>query len=152
YVRSLGIDKQMVFPVPYTTDMSLFLKIPLLRAPEAARRLLFVGQIIERKGLDLFLASLNRWGEKHRTDRMELWVLGDGPARSKLQATPMVPNVAVTWFGNARYSDVPHFYSAAGILVFPTLADEWGLVVNEALGAGLPVLGSVYSQAVDQLI
>jgi glycosyltransferase involved in cell wall biosynthesis len=32
------------------------------------------------------------------------------------------------------------------------LADEWGLVVNEAMAAGLPVLGSLYSQAVEDLI
>ena len=39
-----------------------------------------------------------------------------------------------------------------GVLVFPTLADEWGLVVNEALAAGVPVLGSLYSQAVEELV
>jgi glycosyltransferase involved in cell wall biosynthesis len=39
-----------------------------------------------------------------------------------------------------------------GILIFQTLADEWGVVVNEALAAGLPVLGSQYSQAVAELV
>ena len=38
------------------------------------------------------------------------------------------------------------------MLVLPTLADEWGVVVNEAMSAGLPVLGSVYSQAVEELV
>jgi hypothetical protein len=37
-------------------------------------------------------------------------------------------------------------------LVLPTLADEWGLVVVEAMAAGLPVLGSLYSQAVEELV
>jgi glycosyltransferase involved in cell wall biosynthesis len=36
--------------------------------------------------------------------------------------------------------------------VFPTLSDEWGLVVNEAMASGLPVLGSKYSQAVEDLV
>ena len=40
---------------------------------------------------------------------------------------------------------------ASGIFVLPTLADEWGLVVNEAMASGLPVLGSVYSQAAHEL-
>jgi glycosyltransferase involved in cell wall biosynthesis len=43
-------------------------------------------------------------------------------------------------------------YADAGILAFPTLADEWGLVVNEAMAAGLPVLGSLYGQSVEELV
>ena len=38
------------------------------------------------------------------------------------------------------------------MLVFPTLADEWGLVVNEAMAAGVPVLGSRNSQAVEEMV
>ena len=37
-------------------------------------------------------------------------------------------------------------------MLFPTLSDTWGLVVNEAMAMGLPVLGSVKSQAVTELI
>ena len=49
----------------------------------------------------------------------------------------------------SRLKDV---YADAGILAFPTLADEWGLVVNEAMAAGLPVLGSLYGQSVEELV
>ena len=41
---------------------------------------------------------------------------------------------------------------AQRILAFPTLADDWGLVVTEAMASGLPVLGSIYSQAVEELV
>src|SRR5436190_875726 len=51
-----------------------------------------------------------------------------------------------------RRKEYSEFYSQAGILVFPTLADEWGLVVVEAMAAGLPVLGSLHSQAVEDLV
>jgi glycosyltransferase involved in cell wall biosynthesis len=50
------------------------------------------------------------------------------------------------------YDQLPQFYGMAGILAFPTLADEWGMVVNEALASGLPVLGSLHSQAVSELV
>jgi glycosyltransferase involved in cell wall biosynthesis len=50
------------------------------------------------------------------------------------------------------YDRLPEVYRQAGVLVFPTLADEWGLVVVEAMAAGLPVLGSLYSQAVEDLV
>src|ERR1035441_3133457 len=51
-----------------------------------------------------------------------------------------------------QYSDMPEVYQRAGVLVLPTLADTWALVVNEAMAAGLPILGSVYSQAVDEMV
>jgi glycosyltransferase involved in cell wall biosynthesis len=50
------------------------------------------------------------------------------------------------------YDALPGLYAGADCLVLPTLADTWGMVVNEALAAGLPVLGSNRSQAVEQLI
>jgi glycosyltransferase involved in cell wall biosynthesis len=40
----------------------------------------------------------------------------------------------------------------ADIFVLPTFEDEWGVVVNEAMTAARPVLGSVYSQAVEELV
>ena len=43
-------------------------------------------------------------------------------------------------------------YGSCDIFVFPTLADDWGVAVNEAMAASLPVLGSVYSQAVEELV
>jgi len=54
--------------------------------------------------------------------------------------------------GDVAYDDLPGLYAQGGIFVFPTLADEWGVVVNESLAAGLPVLGSLYSQAVEELV
>ena len=59
---------------------------------------------------------------------------------------------AWTFLGNVAYQALPEIYGRAGIFVFPTLADTWGVVVNEALAAGLPVLGSVSGQAVSELV
>ena len=47
----------------------------------------------------------------------------------------------LNWVGNVQYDELPRWYGEAEFLVFPTLGDEWGLVVNEALAAGLPVIG-----------
>jgi len=51
-----------------------------------------------------------------------------------------------------NYAVLPREYEHGGALVFPALAGDWGLVVNEAMAAGLPVLGSVYDQAVEELV
>jgi glycosyltransferase involved in cell wall biosynthesis len=63
----------------------------------------------------------------------------------------MPSNVCVALRGSLAFRDLPRAYADAGILVFPTLADDWGMVVNEALASGVPVLGSRYAQAVEDL-
>ena len=114
--------------------------------------MLYVGQLIERKGLGPFMRSLGQWAEGHSQQCIEFWVVGDGPMRTVLQKIATPKNLAVKFFGNVPYGSLPSIYAQAGICVLPTLADTWALVVNEALSSGLPVLGSVYSQAVEQLV
>ena len=77
---------------------------------------------------------------------------GDGPLRDQLERTSVPPNLNLAFQGNVPYRELPKLYAQAGKFVFPTLAVTWGVVVNEALASGLPVLGSVRSQAVEELI
>jgi hypothetical protein len=81
-----------------------------------------------------------------------MWLVGDGPLRKSLQEFPVPPNVKLLFFGNVPYHETRTFYMRAGIFVLPTLSDTWGLAVNEALASGLPILGSRYSQAVEELV
>jgi glycosyltransferase involved in cell wall biosynthesis len=119
---------------------------------QEAHRLLYVGQLIERKGLIPFVSELVRWLEFHPTNKVELTLAGEGPVREQLEDLPLPNNLVISFLGKINYSDLPPCYAKAGIFVFPTLGDEWGLVVNEAMMTGLPVLGSIYSQAVEELV
>ena len=152
YVRSFDVPERRIFTVPYTTDLTPFQALPIDRAPESRKRLVHLGQLIERKGLDPFITALCRWAERHPDRLTELWLVGDGPLRSELEQISSPPNLTLRFVGNVPYGELPKWYGQAGILAFPTLADEWGVVVNEALAAGLPVLGSVFSQAVEELV
>jgi len=152
YVERFGVPKRKIFIAPYTSDIRPFGAIPSQRGCVESRRLLYVGQLIERKGLIPFLSVLSSWAKAHSTAEVEFWIVGDGPARTALQEVPLPPNLALRFFGNVPYEKVETFYAQAGIFVLPTFADEWGLVVNEAMGSGLPVLGSLYSQAVQELV
>jgi glycosyltransferase involved in cell wall biosynthesis len=113
---------------------------------------MYAGQLIERKGLGPFLAVLAQWGENHPDRVIEFWLVGDGSLRGVLEETAMPANVSLRFVGKVSYIDLPRVYGQCGIFVFPTLADEWAVVVNEALASGLPVLGSLYSQAVEELV
>lgn len=152
YVAAFGVPKERVFRVPYTTRVDEFTECSLRRDGTAARRLLFVGQLIERKGLLPLFEALARWCRSHPDQVADLWIVGGGPLREGLSQYPRPTNFQLTMLGPVPYDTLPSIYAQCGVLVFPTLADEWGIVVNEALAAGLPVLGSSYSQAVEELI
>lgn len=149
YLRSFGVSEEKIAVVPSTVDVSLFTAAPLERA---SNRLLFVGQLIERKGLLEFAEVLREWALKHPDRQVEWEIAGDGPLRAKLERFLLPANVRMILTGPKPYSDMLEIYARASVFVLPTKAESWGLVVNEAMAAGLPVLGSIESQAVEELV
>jgi glycosyltransferase involved in cell wall biosynthesis len=113
--------------------------------------LLYVGRLVELKGLAPFLKVLVHWSKQHPEREIELWFAGDGPVQPVLESIETA-SVSLKFLGTVPYQQMPDIYACADVLIFPTLADEWGLVVNEAMAAGVPVLGSLYSQAVEELV
>jgi glycosyltransferase involved in cell wall biosynthesis len=152
YLMSLGIPREKIFLEPYCAEIFPYLELPLEREEKIARRLLYVGQLTTRKGIAPFLDVLSEWLRKHPTQECEFWIAGDGPLRAELASIPVPPQLRLRFLGSIAYERLPELYAQGGIFVFPTLADEWGVVVNEALAAGLPVLGSLYSQALEELV
>ncbi|HZQ51633.1 MAG TPA: glycosyltransferase family 4 protein [Bryobacteraceae bacterium] len=152
YLRSLGVDEAKIFKISYTADVSKFAATPLARRPGCERHLLYVGQLIERKGLLPFLDVLSKWARANPDRRVEFVLAGDGPLRNQIERLEKPSNIEVSFAGAVQYEDLPRVYTDAGVFVLPSLADSWGVVVNEAMAAGLPVLGSVYAQAVSEMV
>ncbi len=152
YLRALGVPDRKLSQIAYTTDVERFAAFPARREPESALRLLYVGQLIERKGLVPFLQELAKWASHHPNRQAEFVLAGDGPLRGELEQMPVPRNLILTFLGNVDYASLPRVYQQAGIFVFPTWADTWGVVVNEAMAAGLPVLGSLRGQAISELV
>jgi hypothetical protein len=151
YAESLGTSPDRIFRIYQTVDVAKF-RVETERSAAAARRLLIVGSGEPRKGLRPFLEKLGRWVATDPDRRVEVWIAGATETAVGHLPLALPEDLTVRWLGQIAYDELPGVYADAGILAFPTLADEWGLVVNEALAAGLPVLGSRYSQAVEELI
>jgi glycosyltransferase involved in cell wall biosynthesis len=113
--------------------------------------LLYVGQLNERKGIVPFAESLSAWAASRPERHVEFSIIGAGPLRERIAMIETPTNLKLELLGERSFQEIAAAYAASGILAFPTLADEWGMVVNEALAAGLPVLGSEYSQAAAEL-
>jgi len=152
YVERLGAPAKTVFRLPFVRDMDDLASLPVTRDSALSHRLLYVGQLIEHKGIHLFLAALARW-KRHNPQRPhECWVVGEGPLQHELEQSARSNGLNVRFLGPVPFDELFRVYESAGIFVLPTLGDTWGLVVNEALAAGLPVLGSRFSQAVEELV
>jgi len=152
YVTRLGASASSVFTVPYVADPLFFRAARPCHSVYCRKRLLYVGQLSERKGLKQFIAVLQEWASRNIEREIEFVIAGNGPLDAWLRRLRLPRNLRLELLGYVPYSALPDVYGSCGIFVFPTLADEWGVAVNEAMAASLPVLGSVYSQAVEELV
>ena len=151
YVRGLGVRRDRIDRIPYVALPAFGDAGKAPRAAAVLRHLLFAGQLTGRKGLVPFLEKLSEWSGAHPDREITLTVAGSGPAARALESFRSHGPLTVRLLGEHDPSELPALFAQADAFVFPTLADEWGVVVNEALAAGLPVLGSVHSQAVEEL-
>ena len=103
---------------------------------------LYVGRLAPEKNIDGLLAAWLRYREEG--GRWPLVLVGDGPAAASLRAfaasSPYGPEVHFAGHRGSR--ELAPFYAFAGCFVLPSKREPWGLVVNEAMAAGLPVLVS----------
>jgi teichuronic acid biosynthesis glycosyltransferase TuaC len=100
--------------------------------------LLSVGHLIERKGHDLVIEALARL-----TD-FQLVIVGEGPARSRLEALAQSLGVAtrVRLVGTKQHDELAQYYTAADALVLASSREGWANVLLEAMACGTPVVAS----------
>jgi glycosyltransferase involved in cell wall biosynthesis len=149
YVVALGTPIDRIWVAPNTVDNERYRRRVVDRAGRAGPvRLLFVGRLDSGKGV---LTLLDAWGLAAADS--ELTIVGDGPLRERLDtrvACSTMPPVRM--LGHLERDDLADRYAEADVFVFPSLSDAWGLVLNEAMAAGLPVVTSSAPGAVDDMV
>jgi glycosyltransferase involved in cell wall biosynthesis len=107
-----------------------------------SRFVLFVGRLVLEKGIFDLLEAYAKLESGVRSE-VGLVFAGDGVSKEKLaqQAKRISPG-AVCFPGFAQREDLAALYALAETLVLPTHSDTWGLVVNEAMACGLPIIVS----------
>ncbi|HEV8000053.1 MAG TPA: glycosyltransferase family 4 protein [Planctomycetaceae bacterium] len=138
--RRLAGPRMEVVNIPYHTDLKPFLDAPRKNSAESVR-VLYCGQLIERKGLRTLLEAFLNLADEF--PQAELILVGEGPLRESLAAqVPARLKDRVIFAGFQPVDELPTFFSQADLFVLPSLHDGWGVVVNQALAAGLPVICS----------
>ena len=120
----------------------------------APHNLIYVGRLIAIKNL---VALLNTFAEATRANSITDWgliLLGEGDQKAELQQLADTLGLAdrIRFLPGCDWQDVPAFLALADALVLPSLSEPWGLVVNEAMACGLPVLVSDRCGCVDDLV
>jgi glycosyltransferase involved in cell wall biosynthesis len=113
------------------------------------RYFLASARFVEKKNLPRLIEAYARFRAKCevRSPQNEVWnlvLLGDGKLRNTLntQISTLDLHAHVQMPGFKQYPDLPAYYGLAKTFIHASTTEQWGLVVNEAMASGLPVLVS----------
>jgi glycosyltransferase involved in cell wall biosynthesis len=149
-----GVPDHRIFSLPFVVDQrSVGVATDDARARRRELRaelglnplervVLFVGQMIERKGVDILLRAHALAAQTGHAPRLVL--LGAGPDQQRFQqlASSLGVSPAPVFLPPRPNHRLPEAFAVADVLALPSRFDAWPVIVVEALAAGLPVLGS----------
>ncbi len=121
-----------------------------LGVPAGRPFFLAVSRFLAIKNLDGLLRSYRQY-RRQAAAPWPLVLVGDGPERPRLEQAARDLD-GVVFAGFRQIDELPGFYGRAGVFIHPAFKDTWGLVVNEAMAAGLPVLVSERAGCAQDLV
>ena len=143
-----GVPEEKIFVSLLTVDINPYLK--LVRKPIPGR-ILYVGRITRGKGLELLLDAL-----KYVEQDFNLHIVGDGEAElvAELKENAVALGIAdkITWCGYKSGAALEEEYRCANVFVLPTKDDCFGLVLLEAMCAGVPIVASKYADGAYDIV
>jgi glycosyltransferase involved in cell wall biosynthesis len=152
YLTSNGVPLNRILQLQNGVDDALFLPYGEVESTALPRPLvLVVGRLVQLKGLDAMLESIGRLQAQGYEFSVRL--VGDGPRRELLESTVARLGLRnIEFAGGLPLERLPVQYRTADVLLFPTLQDVWGMVANEALLCGTPVVCSKYAGCSSDII
>lgn len=156
YLLSLGIKDKNIFtrcqaaalPSDYCTTNILDKRNKLTKGIS----FLYVGRLSPEKNLTLLIMAFNLFLKNYPD--AQLVIIGDGSEKLKLLSYVTTIGLLdkVIFTGGKNEEELQDFYLSANCLVLPSLSEPWGLVVNEALSYGCPVIVSNKCGCVPELV
>jgi glycosyltransferase involved in cell wall biosynthesis len=129
------------FCIPYHCELAPFLASERPPRDPDAPVFFFCGQMIARKGLDHLLAAFSELAGRHPRGRLLL--AGRAAELPRLLgALPETVHTRIEYAGFQPPEELPGLFARADVFILPSRYDGWGVVENQAIGAGLPVICS----------
>ncbi|MGD1914086.1 MAG: glycosyltransferase family 4 protein [Rivularia sp. (in: cyanobacteria)] len=160
YLLNLGAKQDRIYIAPNAVDSNFFTcETQRYRQQKTMWKdklgingcvILYVGRLIDEKGIPELLEAFTKLSPHNQ---VTLIIVGDGSRSQDYHLfcqQNQLNNVVFTGF--QPQTALPQYYGIADIFVFPTKSDPWGLVVNEAMAAGLPIICSDAAGAAPDLV
>ena len=150
YLRNYDIPESRIFTAVNAVDNDFFSSaarvarehvIRLRRELDLpSRYFVFAGRLVREKGVFELLSAYATLSEAIRRE-VGLVFVGDGPCKEALEREASLVSPGIVRFaGFAQREQLAVYYGLAEMLILPTYTDTWGLVVNESMASGLPIL------------
>ena len=149
YLLSIGIPEQKIWKYPFTSvceaDIRKADKLLALGKSALCERLgvceekmvLSVGQFIHRKGFDILMQAASKLDKS-----VGIYIVGGEPTHEYIDLQRELGLDNLHFVGFKTKDELVAYYAAADLFVLPTREDIWGLVINEAMAYGLPVVST----------
>lgn len=159
YLAHYGAHKERIFIYPFTSLREKDISATPAKHEEkillrdklgisGSKVVLCVGQFIHRKGFD---TVIDAWAQVPKD--FTLIIVGSGPDRIKYEnmiADRQLSNIKIVGFQSKQM--LKQYYRAADLFLMPTREDIWGLVINEAMAQGLPILTTDKALSAHELV
>ncbi len=156
YAAQLGVPEQKIFTAINTVDTAFFAaRTAEIRSslPErSTRHLTYIGYLSPRKQVQVLLEALVDLARER--DDFLLDVVGDGEDLESLESFVRQNRLSrhVRFHGYQQKDTLPEFLAQSHGFLFQTGFDIWGLVLNEAMAAGVPCIASEHAGASHDLV
>ncbi len=160
YFEYYGVKSERIIPVQMTVDIAGMRQyVKTLNSSnrrnwrvsygieESNIVFLYVGRLVEHKGLTDLISAFCKVENKD----VRLLIVGDGPMRQQIEDV-VRDNKKICYAGRLIDKELVENFCAADVLVLPSHVEPWGLVVNEAMAVGLPVIVSDRVGCIDDLV
>lgn len=164
YLEALGLSKKNIFIGYDVVDNDYFER----EADQARSRkafwqqeknlpenyFLIVSRFIQKKNIPFIIRAYHDYLKNANGQGWDLYLLGDGPLKPQLQnlTAELGLQKNIHFEGFKQYSELPIYFGLAKAFIHASTTEQWGLVVNEAMAAGLPVVISERCGCVPELV
>jgi glycosyltransferase involved in cell wall biosynthesis len=133
--ESYNIPDYKIFTSQLAIENSKFKNIPL---DEKEFTIMFSGQLVNRK-MPMFFVEVAHI-IKEKTGSCKVLILGNGESKNEVLKYLSDHKIEYEYPGFIDQTMLPAYYAKTKVFLFPTKNDPWGIVANEAMASGVPVI------------